>query len=289
MTRALLQVIHTGGIDLLWHILTSLEIPHPESYQNISTQVSISEPDKEASVFDGMVSLYPFEMIIESKVNNNPVNSHQLDKYKKIVDQKREAGIDALLLYITSDAKIPEIIKHYSDTVFWCSWEDIFRIIEAYPEISIKSDDIFKGLRGVWDEINKIPPRIPHKRLVAILAGRIAYPRAIERGIYNCQPGRFFRNAPYIAFYAERQIAKIFRIIDGPFSNDGKYPDLPETDDFYLIEPVDGIITDPIINDDFDERGNLRPLTMGVPRYADLKTFSIAHTITELKKMNNLK
>ena len=61
-----------------------------------------------------------------------------------------------------------------------------------------------------------------------------------------------------------------------------------EDDDFYKLKPLD-IIPTPIGNDCLDKSGNVKPFTMGIQRYVRLDTLRVATTISELKKLNNMK
>lgn len=291
MTRALLQVIQAGGIDLLWYMVTRLTSEEyiPDNYINVLTQQKIyhSKSDIGDPICDGVIETIPFKLLIESKIYSNKVDKNQLQRYMAVVDDSREKGINTFLLYITPDEKRPEVLEQQAkDGCIWKPWTDILAILDSYTKKTPHFEYMMEGLHGLWNKLNDKPLSIPSDKLVAVVAGRIGYPRAIERGIYNCQHGRNFRNAPYLAFYADRAISKVFRIIGEPFKNNGEFPDLPASDDIYRLEPMDEVIQKPLVNTDRDKNGNIKPFTMGVTRYVNLDTLYVAKDIIDLKRLN---
>lgn len=295
MTRALLQVIEAGGIDFLWYLINNLTECNglPKNYLDVKTQIKErhNKSDVGEPTCDGVIETVPLKLFIEAKMPGNKVNLEQLQKYKAAVEEAREREIVSFILYITADNEHPEILKD-EEVCIWQSWDEIMKIIEKYPSITPHITYLIKGLKGLWNQLTHKSQSIPQDKLVAVVAGKVGYPRALEKKIYNCQPGRDFRNAPYLAFYADRAISKVFKMSKISPEDKDKYEkikDLPPTDDFYELEPLDNIIKQPIVNTDRDKRGNLKPFTMGVTRYVNLDTLPCAKDIAELKRLNSLK
>lgn len=296
MTCALLKVIQAGGAHFLHYFVKEITSQDsiPENFLKVRTQLKAdhSKAGVGNPVCDGVIETIPFKLFIESKIDAS-AGEKQLEKYEAVVEESRKKEILTLLLYITADKERPAVLdKAAIEDCIWQSWTDILKILNEYCRqnpLLTHMAYMTKGLRGLWNELTYKPNNIPADKLVAVVAGRVGYPRAKDRKIYNCQAGRNFRNAPYLAFYAEGKISKVFRIKEGPFQNNGKYPDLPAGDDFYKLELLDDVIQKPLVNTERDRRGNLKAFTMGPTRYVNFDTLSEAKDITDLKKRNHLK
>ena len=286
MTRGLLQIVQAGGIDLLWHIATALELELPSNYITVITQKKYTNSASGNFVCDGLVSIHPFKLLIESKIVPCAIRDEQLANYCATVENWRSNGFDAALLYITPDSSRPSSLE--SENITWCSWDEIFDILDSFPNKNTHITCLIDGLRGLWNGIYTHKVDIPIEEKVVVLAGRIAHKVAHDKGIYYCQHGRNFNNAKYLAFYANKVIADIYEVIAGPMPRPQGITDGNEGDDFYELKHLD-IISAPIVNDCKDKRGNVKPFTMGIQRYVRLDTLREATTISELKKLNNMK
>lgn len=286
---AFLQVVHAGGLPLLKYLCNEFSIPYFDSFFQVHTQKEIGKTngyDRRVTA-DGLLTIPSFKLVVESKIAENNIDIKQLKNYEILVDGGK-LGDNSAILYLTPDKEMPEC---FMDCVAnWCSWDNMFDILDSYPEEDSHLRSLVTGLKGLWESIRYGREAIPADRRVAVLAGNYAYPVAVREGIYHCQKGRRFGGAKYFAFYANRRIEKVFEVTKGPVDYDpARWRHHPVEDDYYELKEVPGIIPSPIVNHEIDKRGRTIPFTQGQPRYVDIDTLKQAKDITELKQLNKLK
>lgn len=295
LTKALLHVIEESGPKLLFFIARNLGIDLNESYFSVFTQKALKE-DREKddySTIDGLITFSPLQFLIESKIKKNAVNINQLDRHRDYVDLLRNKAIPTILLYITPDDKKPEELKK-DETVIWCNWETMHKIVDKYYDDNHIESKLKEAFDGCYKQIFSGHDSIPPEDLVAVLAGSHAEPYAKANNIYHCQPWRTFRGARYLAFYCNKKISYVFKVLKVYNSKDEiKDPELIEktknlaSDKIFVLEEMKDFIK-PIINDKTDYMGNPTAFTMGQPRYFSLSDLKKANKTSDLEKTNKI-
>lgn len=288
LTKALLHVMDAGGFELLSALGKKFDLPVPENLIRTATQVAFhkdSSTSKRGSRPDGLIMSMPFTMLIESKIVKDCINVNQLNAHIDILKEKIDRE-ESFLLYLTPDEKMPDSLNAYTEEgVYWISWANVKEFLKCYcgRYEYHNLQYLFGAFCAVYDAIFDNKANIPEDKLTVIVAGRIAEGRALERKIYNTQAGRTFRGAKYIAFYNNKKISHVFRIMSEPYQLlDSEYKD----DFIYDLEEIPGFISEPIINDKKDKNGKPTPYTMGSPRYLSIDLLKIARTTNELDQLS---
>lgn len=276
LTKALLQVFKSGGYDFLMSFSREFEIDIPDPYM-IKCQVSAQNEKKDSTVPDGLIELCPFRILIECKIFPDTVGEKQLKGHYKILQNCNDCT-PTYLLYITPDNNIPEILANPEfEGVKWVKWPHLLTFISKYAATHPYLQYLSEALIALWnDGTFNLRIDLPKEKLTVVLAGRVAEPEALATGIYHCHPGRYFWDAHYMAFYNNKHIRYLFKIIEGPYK-DPSYAG----DDCYRLELVKKFER-PIINDKTDKAGNPTPYTMGSPRYVSVDTILTVEKTSEL-------
>lgn len=277
LTKALLQIFKAGGYDFLMTFAREFEIDIPDPYV-IKCQVSTREENKNFTVPDGLIECCPFRILIESKIVQGNISENQLKGHYKLLKDSENYPYTCLL-YITPDNQIPDILNESQyEGIFWIKWQQLLTFICKYASLHPGLQYLTDALMALWND-RTFNPRIdlPKEKLTVILAGRIAEPEALAMGIYHCQPCRYFWDARYMAFYNNKCISYLFRIIEGPYK-DTSYPG----DDCYRLELVKKF-EKPIINNKTDKAGRPTPYTMGSPRYISVDAIQTAEKTSDLQ------
>lgn len=118
------------------------------------------------------------------------------------------------------------------------------------------------------------------ERTAVVLGGGFGEGHALAHNEYFCQPNREFKGVKFMAFYTNKRIAYIYKIISGPEQvqlETGAHT-------LYKLELFLDRSEDPIINDKKNKNGQPTPFTMGSPRYVDIELLSTAKFTSELEK-----
>lgn len=281
LTKSLLHLIDAGGLELVAHICEELSILNRRDFFTIVSQASYSSKEEEEkqreSVPDGIIAVNSVSLVIESKVAKNAISIPQLEAHvrfvKKLGEEKKDGTV--VLLYITPDAKAPEALKREKSDILWANWNDVTEILENYCESRPHLDYLYQAFVA---HKNKVIDKneIPADKKVAIVAGSYAEGKARKDKIYHCQMGRNFQDASYIAFYTNKRIAYVYKIVSGPTL----YEDGGDRYDLELVLDRSG---DPIVNNKLDKNKNPTPFTMGVTRYASIDQLKTARTTSQLE------
>ena len=285
LTKALLHVLESGGEELLKYVSEELELELPFPLLEYSTQKKCNTKDANGNdchiIYDGRIAPSNFELIIESKITQNAINTVQLDRQDNYVDEQSKKRGNSKLLYLTTDKQRPAKLNDpkYSH-VAWTSWPAMIAILESFSNGSDVTETLLQGLRGLYE--NLLADTINVEDRVLILAGSYAEPIALEKGYYSCQVGRNFKNAGYLAFYYGKAIRNLFKITKGPFTYDGTDPEIGHGATMMKLKHV-RTLAQPILND--KKKGSKTiAFTQGSPRYCSLETFNNARFTTDLEK-----
>lgn len=148
-------------------------------------------------------------LFFELKITQDPLPADQL------AGHLNGLGPDGSLIYITPHLDRP------SDTngnplpqeVYWVNYETIrnilvdvsgYRFDPSLPFISEIDAFLISELIKLLNENDN--PQLIFRDQIAVVAARRAYALYLQFGFYICQPGRFFRNFSFIAFYEQQMI-----------------------------------------------------------------------------------
>ena len=285
LTKALLHVLAAGGEDMLKYLSEELDLEISFPLLEYSTQKRLDTKDARGNdrhiIYDGRIAPSNFELIIESKIVQNAINDDQLERQFNFLLDQVQKGYSTKLVYITPDSHYPEKLKveKYGDSIKWTSWKKVLDTLESYSTGSEVFETLLEGLQGIYQ--NLLADTINVENRVLILAGSYAEPIALEKGYYNCQIGRKFKDAGYLAFYYGKAIRNLFKITKPPFSNENEYPEIEKgatVMELKLVETLD----QPIENN--KKKGDKTvAFTQGSPRYCSLEQFKNARYTSDLE------
>ncbi len=301
VTAALLQILKAGGTEFISNFIGKIDdIEFPSNEINIVTQTKENN-----NVYDGLLECdFSFRVFIESKIKNKNVNEKQLEG---LIENAKSAP-NSYIIYITTDNEPPKELKQKFKEVeqlFWLNWAGVMEILKD-EEIRPKSE-ILPFL------INEFEKLIDHLKLidtpenrVQIAAGSRAEPIAKKYHFYACQNNRGRKESGYLAFYRNKAIKTLFKIVkvendvdlnDNAKNNDKvrQYLDEKEPNyqgdkrQFYKLREVTvkdleslKIEEVPVINIVHETRGRGKAYTMGAFRYTTIGKFIKAKTTEEL-------
>ena len=122
VTAALLQLIHSGGVNLLRWILSDLgNNLEPDGIECIISQAA---QEGSGSVPDGKIVCDSFTLLIESKLECG-ITSSQLKNHMKLLNNE-----NTYLIYITNNPTRPEELPA---EVMWTNWDRLLCSIGKYP------------------------------------------------------------------------------------------------------------------------------------------------------------
>ncbi|MDE6695498.1 MAG: hypothetical protein K2K25_01325 [Muribaculaceae bacterium] len=281
LTKSLLHIIDAGGFGLLSRLGTEFDIPIPEKIIHTTSQIPFHKESDNliyGSRPDGLISSVPFSIMIESKLYENSINLNQLEAHIESLDRNLTYG-ESVLLYITPDKNLPELLNRREEGIFWIQWSALKHFLHSYCHLRTHLLYLYEAFEGLYNSVFVKENIIPSDKLTVVLAGRFAEGQALKNGIYNCQIGRTFKNAKYMTFYCNKMISYVFEIKKGPYVDpDGSYPG----NYLYDLELVPDVIDKPINNNKKDKKGNPTPYTMGSPRYVSIDKLKTAKFTSEL-------
>lgn len=202
VTSTLLMVLSQLPVFLLDRFLQMLSEQTDFEFLSFQNQYQHSG---QGSRLDGFIHSR-FGLMLETKTNSNDIREKQLKEH--IAAAKRE---NSVLVYLTPDADRPKLLDcdgHHK--VVWKSFNDLHSLISeliADEKLTISERDQFllRSLQLMFEEDGLIRP----KGLTVVIAASKAWPDYEKFGIYVCQPDRAFRDAEYLAFYAEQEIKDV--------------------------------------------------------------------------------
>ena len=301
VTAALLQILKVGGTEFISNFIGKIDdIEFPSNEINIVTQTKENH-----NVYDGLLECdFSFRVFIESKIKNKSVNEKQLDG---LIENAKSAP-NSYIIYITTDNKKPEKLEKKSKEVeqlFWLNWAGVMEILKD-EEIRPKSE-ILPFLINEFEKLIDYLKLIdtPENR-VQIAAGSRAEPIAKNYHFYACQNNRGRKESGYLAFYRNKAIKTLFKIVK--VKNDVDLREIAKNNDkvrqyldekepnyqggkrqFYELKEVtvkdlDSLKIDevPIINIVHETKGRGKAYTMGTFRYTTIDKFIKAKTTEEL-------
>lgn len=229
VTAAFLHILDKGGEPLLRYVLGVANESLPDNEIKIETQ-QVTKSQNKKSVFDGIISCdFKFDYIIESKVDNNPLSSAQVNQYHQAYNGAHK------LFALTSDDIAPSSLWPGD---IWLNWTNLINALKKYNEEN--EDEVLGYLidqfilllnnLGLYDE---------WKNRVIVVGGSFGEDVALNYGFYACQNNRYFRKAKYMAFAYDNHIKNLFEILQTP-KNDvdiQKEPKIASTNYFTIKEP----------------------------------------------------
>ena len=210
VTAALLQIFKIGGPEMMGFVFDDFDV---NLEAEVNTQVKKnggkSRPDGELKA--------SYHLYIESKVrpwaDGYDHNVAQLSNHEQLI-----TGNNAKLLYITVEEKCPaEIVQ--SEKLYWMNWKAIVQKLRDFEPMFNK--DVIKFLVDQFSllvdnvVLSKFDDTTDDNRVV-IVGGRFAEDIALKYGFYACQAERKFRKTRYIAFYFNKRIQHVFKIVGDP-------------------------------------------------------------------------
>ena len=301
VTAALLQILKVGGTEFISNFIGKIDdIEFPSNEINIVTQTKENH-----NVYDGLLECdFSFRVLIESKIKNESVDDVQLEG---LIENAKSAP-NSYIIYITTDNKKPEKLEKKSKEVeqlFWLNWAGVMEILKD-EEIRPKSE-ILPFLINEFEKLIDYLKLIdtPENR-VQIAAGSRAEPIAKNYHFYACQNNRGRKESGYLAFYRNKAIKTLFKIVK--VKNDVDLREIAKNNDkvrqyldekepnyqggkrqFYELKEVtvkdlDSLKIDevPIINIVHETKGRGKAYTMGTFRYTTIDKFIKAKTTEEL-------
>ena len=301
VTAALLQILKVGGTEFISNFIGKIDdIEFPSNEINIVTQTQ-----ENYNVYDGLLECdFSFRVFIESKIKNKSVNEKQLDG---LIENAKSAP-NSYIIYITTDNEPPKELKQKFKEVeqlFWLNWAGVMEILKD-EEIRPKSE-ILPFLINEFEKLIDYLKLIdtPENR-VQIAAGSRAEPIAKNYHFYACQNNRGRKESGYLAFYRNKAIKTLFKIVK--VKNDVDLREIAKNNDkvrqyldekepnyqggkrqFYELKEVtvkdlDSLKIDevPIINIVHETKGRGKAYTMGTFRYTTIDKFIKAKTTEEL-------
>lgn len=125
VTAAFLHILDKGGEPLLRYVLGVANESLPDNEIKIGTQ-QVTKSQNKKSVFDGIISCdFKFDYIIESKVDNNPLSSTQVNQYHQAYKGSHK------LFALTSDDKAPNSLWQGD---IWLNWTKLINALKKYNE-----------------------------------------------------------------------------------------------------------------------------------------------------------
>lgn len=229
VTAAFLHILDKGGEPLLRYVLGVANESLPDNEIKIGTQ-QVTKSQNKKSVFDGIISCdFKFDYIIESKVDNNPLSSTQVNQYHQAYKGSHK------LFALTSDNKAPNSLWQGD---IWLNWTKLINALKKYNEEN--EDEVLGYLidqfilllnnLGLYDE---------WENRVIVVGGSFGEDVALKYGFYACQNNRYFRKAKYMAFAYDNHIKNLFEILQAPQNGVDiqKEPQIASTDYFTIKEP----------------------------------------------------
>ena len=301
VTAALLQILKVGGTEFISNFIGKIDdIEFPSNEINIVTQTKENH-----NVYDGLLECdFSFRVFIESKIKNKSVNEKQLDG---LIENAKSAP-NSYIIYITTDNEPPKELKQKFKEVeqlFWLNWAGVMEILKD-EEIRPKSE-ILPFLINEFEKLIDYLKLIdtPENR-VQIAAGSRAEPIAKNYHFYACQNNRGRKESGYLAFYRNKAIKTLFKIVK--VKNDVDLREIAKNNDkvrqyldekepnyqggkrqFYELKEVtvkdlDSLKIEevPVINIVHETRGRGKAYTMGAFRYTTINKFIKAKTTEEL-------
>lgn len=229
VTDALLQIFSYGGHELVSYVIDEIDLP--------SNEVSIDSQytsRNSASIPDGRISIdCKYSIILESKLGKfgEIANNHDQAQLKNHLQLCKDDSCH--LMYVTNDDTYPNELNAVS--VCWMSWNSIVTKLRQYDKQSellqflieqfVKLVGFYVGKqldsRNVKqnDSIYLPEDGICDEERVIIVGGRWGEEVALKYNFYACQNHRSFKKAKYLAFYWQKRIKYVFKIIGEPEDN----------------------------------------------------------------------
>lgn len=286
VTAALLQILKCGGTEFIGNVISQInEIEFPSSEINITTQER-----QKSNVYDGKLECnFSFKILVESKIQAESINITQLNGLIENAEKPND-----FILYITPDNKKPSELENTKKLIYWVNWKDLNEILKN----SKFQDDILNYLILEFEkylDFLKLLTYVSPKSRVQIAAGSYGEPIAREYEFYACQNKRSIKESGYLAFYNNRGIHSLFKIIGEPQDD----TDLSKVNDpsvlRYLKEKEPNYKGDlrqfyklkflkelNIKHNEINENGKKTAYTMGVFRYTSIDKIEKAETTKEL-------
>lgn len=208
VTAALLQLLHLGGTELIGYLFEDVDL---DLGVHVNTQVVKKDCHPDGEIFSN------FHIYIESKITTLRQKGHDEMQLKNLVATANSEG--ASILYITNDKKLPKELESYSE-ISWMSWSDVINRLQTFTPKFNKELMAFMIEQFVLLVNNKVYGSRtidPDKgRRVIIVPGRLGESIAAQYCVYACQPDRTFKPADYLAFYWNKRIRNVYKIVEGP-------------------------------------------------------------------------
>lgn len=285
VTAALLQILKIGGTEFIGKVISQLDdIEFPSSEINIVTQEKENK-----NIYDGLLECnFSFRVLVESKIQSEKINQKQLEGLCANAMNPND-----YIIYITNDNKKPEILKKY-EKIYWSNWKNILEILQELNPKKEPINFLINEFEKYLDFLNLLYV-VNDEQRVQIAAGSFGEPIALKYNFYACQNHRTSRESKYLAFYNNRGIHSLFKIIEGPIndyvlSSDKQLveylkihePNYNEKDkrQFYKLKLINDSLN--IKHNGKNRKGKKTAFTMGVFRYTTIEKINSAKTTDDL-------
>ncbi len=211
-TAALLHILDMGGPHMVEYVFED-----SLSSGNFDGYIISSQTDHGTSRPDGEI-LADYHLLIESKIDEWRVNDHNMKQLTNHLNNAKKSN--AILVYILNQTDIPNIIQ--ANGCLSTTWDDVIkRLKEFNTQRAYFNKELMNYLIDQLKLLIKRNPTkspswktIPQDQRVVIVGGSWGEEVALNYGFYACQYDRKFQSSSYIAFYHQKRIKYVFRIIN---------------------------------------------------------------------------
>lgn len=177
VTAALLQLIHSGGVNLLRWILSDLGgnlVPN-----GIECIISQAAQEGSGSVPDGKIVCDSFTLLIESKLECG-ITSSQLKNHMKLLNNE-----NTYLIYITNNPTRPEELPA---EVMWMNWDRLLCCIEKYPTSDAVLSFLIEQFRKLINSLFKDVKYYKDKGVLKVADNVKVHSMTDAYNIFDAQP-----------------------------------------------------------------------------------------------------
>jgi hypothetical protein len=209
VTASILAVFERLSFALVEQLLQSL-LQEPET----SFLTFRNQPVGPSSTPDARIRA-SFSYWIETKRQANAVQTSQLRRHLRALDDERNVDTQRLLVLTPDDRPPQSLAGIQDDRVAWANFQDLVKAIEEALDTDnewLASDQHIPTERE-RELLRELVRFLLSEGLVSaaaqqvlVVAARIALPEYLRLGAYICQPHRSFQPCSHMAFYANGAI-----------------------------------------------------------------------------------